>query len=288
MYEKVAKISLLGTFLRVFADKNLNKIAKTAFNSIVSNFFGKQYKAARHPGLTPVSQVDHALDGKIPFTPSKVSVYLDFTFFWIRTAGFFLKRRLKAEAASMIEAMGRLYEFAAEVYTKNLSTTRRPRYLRSFHFMLIHAFDPHLMCIPSLHVMVVICTYTKFRAAAGGLFAEQSAELKMEAQEITEAVLYIKQHSVNCISAALYAMTRFNPDLFPPEEAEDFVSGLFADASLLEEPADAACLRGYMLRLYRKFLAEGAAAASWEEPLLEFLRQSPLNEKRMPPVIRRV
>jgi hypothetical protein len=214
--------------------------------------------------------VDHPLDERIPFLPERVEIYLDFVAFWIRTAGFLIKIALVPAAADFIASIGKLYAFAAEVYARNLSTTVRPRYLKSVRFVLIHAFDPHLMCIPSLHVMVVIGVYTRFAALvrpAGDTFSSQRTELKAGALAITEAVLYVKQHSVNCISAALYAMTRFDAALFPPEEAADFVSRLFVDGTLNAE--DAALIREHILALYRRFLTEGSA--SWEEPLLTFL-----------------
>jgi hypothetical protein len=174
--------------------------------------------------------------------------------------------------------MGRLYAFAAGVYTRNLSTTRRPRYLGSLRFVLIHAADPHLMCIPSLHVMVMIRSYTGFAAMVRQLGDEEALaprllETRRGALAITEAVLYVKQHSVNCIAAAMYAMSRFDPS-FPPGEAEAFVSGLFTGPGPID-PEDRAVLRDYMLGLYRRFLKEGEGAASWEEPLLRFLRAFP-------------
>ena len=65
-----------------------------------------------------------------------------------------------------IYTMGDLYAFAAEVYKRNMSTTKRPFYIARPRFFVIHMLDPHLMCIPSLHVMVVIHTYLQFIEAA--------------------------------------------------------------------------------------------------------------------------
>jgi hypothetical protein len=124
--------------------------------------------------------------------------------------------------------------------------------------------------------MVVIRTYTKFAAIArsfgdGENLAAQCAELHRGALAITEAVLYVKQHSVNCIAAAMYAMTRFDAALFPPEEATDFASRLFTDATLAAE--DSTRIREHILALYRQFLSQGEGATSWGEPLLAFLRE---------------
>jgi hypothetical protein len=141
--------------------------------------------------------------------------------------------------------------------------------------MLIHAADPHLMCIPSLHVMIVIRTYTKFRAILKEMgedagLASQVDEVRQLALDITEAILYVKQHSVNCIPAAMYVMTCFDPRLFGAEEAEDFVSSIFMRPF---SPEQSAAIRAYIILRYRQFLAEGRGAKDWKEPLLKFLAE---------------
>ncbi|MDR3131023.1 MAG: hypothetical protein LBU18_05695 [Treponema sp.] len=270
-----AKESPAYTVFRVLCRPRLRKAALRAAKSMVYNFFFLQYKAALLPGRIPVSSVDHPLDAEIPFSPKYVAVYLDFVAFWIRAAGFLLSqygRRAEAPVMDFIDTLGQLYAFAAEIYTENLSTTRRPRYYGSFRFVLIHAADPHLMCIPSLHVMVVIRTYTKFRAVIRSMgdeerFAAQLEELRQGALDITEAVLYVKQHSVNCVSASLYAMSRFDPALFPGEEAAGFVSALFTRPG---SPGKSESLRAYIFEKYRQFLDEGKLG-NWKAPLLDFL-----------------
>jgi hypothetical protein len=266
----------------VLASPYLRGTALKAIRAIVYNFFFLQYKAAILPGRTPVSRVDHFLDRKIPFTPGKVAVYLDFVAFWVRALGFLLRhfrRRAREPVRYFIESMGRLYAWAAQVYTKHLSTTERPRYLARPRFVVIHAVDPHLMCIPSLHVMVVIRTYTLFRQilrslGEDGSYAPEIEELKKGALAISEAVLFVKQHSVNCISAAMYAMTRFDRDLFPSEEAELFASELFR---LTLEKEDGEAIRSHILSLYRDFAAEGErSGVDWTEPLLKFLKKMPM------------
>jgi hypothetical protein len=189
--------------------------------------------------------------------------------------------------------MGELYSFASEVYMKNLSTTKRPFYIARPRFFVIHALDPHLMCIPSLHVMVVIHTYTKFLEIAKYLGEEeklkgQAEEVKQGALAISQAILYVKQHSVNCIPAALYAMTCFSPELFPKEEAEAFTNSLFSQASVSKEPQrnvhpssapstrlpdeDVDEIKKYILEVYYRLLEEGKDAEFWGEPILKFLR----------------
>jgi hypothetical protein len=262
--------------------------------SIFYNFFFRQYRRALFPGRIPVSQADHGLDGKIPFTPEWIAVYLDFVPLWIRSLGFLLREygeKAEPGVREFLVSMNSLYRFAAEVYEKNLSTTRRPFYIRRLRFILIHAFDPHLMCIPSLHVMVVIHTYTQFTRIIGSMgggqtYAAQIAEIRRGALDIAEAILYVKQHSVNCVPAAMYAMTRFDRELFPPAAAEDFISRLFAGPAEDEapgkaavlyriDPAAGAAIKDYIRTLYRRFLEEGTGAEPWDTPLVNFLKGLP-------------
>jgi len=273
--------------------------------SILYNFFFCQFRAAFLPGRIPVTKVDHALDGKIPFVPSWVTIYLDFVHFWIRMIAFFLrrfKRKAHAPLRDFIYSIGDLYVFAADVYKKNMSTTKRPFYIARPRFFVIHLMDPHLMCVPSLHVMVVIHTYLQFVEMAKKLgeyekLKEQALEVKQGALAICQAILFVKQHSVNCIPAAMYAMTRFCPELFPPKEAEDFANLLFSPAPYADEavkknrvhPAaapltkineeDKARIKAHIISLYNRFLEEGKTSKTWEEPLLKFLREYSINMK---------
>ncbi|GHU82885.1 hypothetical protein FACS189468_7550 [Spirochaetia bacterium] len=268
--------------VKILINSRLRPAALRCIGLIFKHFFLLQYRAALFPGRIPVSRADHPLDKLIPFSPHWVAVYLDFVAYWIRIAGFLLDQygdRGVEPARDFIESIGKLYTFAVTVYGKNLSTTDRPRYFRRLRFLLIHGFDPHLMCIPSLHVMIVIRSYTAFRAMLRSLGDEEAlageiSRIRRGALDITEAVLYVKQHSVNCISAAMYAMTRFDPPLFPPEEAEGFVSGLFIKGEGMEAE-DCRKIREHIGELYRRFIKEGEAAAEWEKPLLDFLKGLP-------------
>jgi hypothetical protein len=283
-------LSTAAAFCRILSDRHLRPQARRCIASIFYHFFFCQYRAAlaerfKTGGRIPVSQVDHELDGRIPFVPAWVAVYLDFVGFWVRMLGSLLVR-FRAEgrraAADFLDSMGRLYAFAGEVYRKNLSTTRRPFYIRRPRFLLIHLTDPHLMCIPSLQVMAAIHTYTQaariLRDLQGGGGVSPCPDLRQGALDITEAILYVKQHSVNCVAAAMYAMTCFDGEAFPPEEAERFAAGLFAGQS-----AETAVLprisreagkevREYILDLYRRFCGRhSGSGGDWTRPLLDFL-----------------
>ena len=275
---------------------------RPAFNrvipSIFYNFFLRQYHAAFMKRI-PITNVDHPLDEKIPFVPSWVVIYLDFVQFWIRILSFFLRkygRKAYTPIKEFIDSIGNLYSYAAEVYKKNLSTTKRPFYISRPRFFLIHLVDPHLMCVPSLHVMIAIRAYTMFIAIAGKLGVENElkdtiTEMKQGALAICQAILFVKQHSVNCIPAALYAMTCFDEKNFPPEEAERFTMQLFSpapDAGKMPRgcrvhPAaapstkipeeDQTQIKNHILSLYYRFLAERKTVKTWDEVLVKFLRE---------------
>jgi len=222
-------------FAKTLGTPSLRPAALRCIFSIFRNFFFCQFCMALLPGRAPVSRVDHPLDLKIPFAPAWVNVYIDFVAYWVRALTFLLQnfgRRSFGEVRGFLSSMGRLYEFAGQVYRKNLSTTDRPFCIARPRFFMIHLTDPHLMCIPSLHVMVVIFSYAKFAAMLKALgaaekCAAQIEEMRRGALAICQAILFVKQHSVNCIGASIYAMTRFDPALFPHEEAEAFCACLF-------------------------------------------------------------
>jgi hypothetical protein len=274
--------------IRSFLKKRLRKAFVSCGFTVMRFFFLPQYRALLFPKRIPVSRSDHPLDNRIPFNPRWVNVYLDFVAFWIKIAGFLLAQYGKKgvePAFEFIRSIERLYVFAVQVYRKNLSTTDRPRYLKGIRFFLIHLTDPHLMCIPSLHVMIVIRVYTAFRRILSLIndqdrFAPEIASVKRQALNITQAILYVKQHSVNCVSAAMYAMSRFDPDLFPQEEAETFVQNLFSSRSGLPKgdavkAKDVPEIREHILTLYRRFIEEGKKAGHWTEPLIGFLASLP-------------
>jgi len=283
------------TVLNVLIHPRLLFRAIRCISVIIRKFFLFQYRSALFPHI-PVSRAEHSLDDRIPFNPGFIRIYLDFTAFWIRIVGFlsiYHGKRGRLLAADFIASITRLYTFAFQVYQKNLSTTDRPRYKKGFHFRLIHLTDPHLMCIPSLHVMLMVHSYTIFRHCIRCLGEEEAlrslaGKVFSGALVITEAVLYVKQHSINCIAAALYAMNQFDPALFSGDDAEVFVYGLFGTKDIPDEyapfytgqlvdPKDTAWLREHIISLYRFFME--TKTADWTVPLLEFLKTLPLEFK---------
>ena len=249
--------------------------------SILYNFFYLQYRGAMFRKRVKVSCVAHPLDEEIPFTPSWINVYMDFSPFWVRTQGFLADTFGKAadpHIEGFIRNIGELYRQAAVVYKRNFSTTRRPFYLGKPGFFSIHIMDPHLMCIPSLHVMVVVLTYRKTRQILRALsvekeYGDELESVRRRAIDITESILYIKQHSINCIAAGLYAMTCFDEQLFPASEAYDFVDGLFMNGGPVSALSRTA-IKNHILTLYQSFLDARPEQGNWEQPLLDFLELS--------------
>jgi len=298
-YDSVYSETFFYTFLQTLKSPQLRSSGVKCVLSALKNFFLRQYQAALMPGRIPVAKADHFLDDRIPFNPSWVAVYLDFVNFWVRTLSFFLKRygrKAYKTSCDFIESIGGLYAYAGEVYRKSLSTTKRPFYIASPRFALIHLLDPHLMCIPSLHVMIAVYTYRMFSVFAKqlggeGEYKEQMSEMRNGAAAICNAVLFVKQHSVNCIPTALYAVTCYAPELFTPDEAEAFIELLFVSAdtvnnapngsrvrtspAILLPEADIAAIKGHILALYRTLLSEKETGKTWDEPVLNFLRSMP-------------
>jgi hypothetical protein len=228
-----------------------------------------------------IVNVDHPLDSTIPLDPSRIGKYLDFVRLWMGSFYYLWKRcgsRSEAALTRYIDAIRELYSDAGSVYWKVHTTTTRPAKNYDLRFALIHATDPHQNCVPSLHVLIVVANWRLALATARELGAEEELgpwieSLRREAVAITESVLFVKQHSVNCIGASLYYLARRGPRL-GDELVRSFVRELFAAAPGAPDPAfDAGALRARILEVYEELDASYAARAdaAWREPILEFI-----------------
>lgn len=250
------------------------------FMTVIKNYLMRQFLNKWHVTHIPVVHVDHPLDKRVPFLPRKVGVYFRFINFWIEPLSMLIRRygywRGSLLCRPWLIAITRVYQSGGKVYARILSTTDRPNCTDDKQFRLIHRADPHLLCVPSLHIAIIVLCFTYNRA----LFDREdigdddktrwNTSLYGEAVAIAESVLYIKQHSVNCIPAALYMMTMQFPDLVQQETVERFIADLFAAESEVAAD-DAAAIRAHILTLYREYLARGKTAAHWEEPILAWL-----------------
>lgn len=276
-----AAFSASRTFRRMFFipanRKELPQLAKT----VVSNFFIIQQKQKFKITNIPVVHVDHNLDSQIPFAPSKVKIYLDFVWFIARTMDVLFCRLEKEKAISALaefeKFITKLYREAGTIYSKTLTTTDRPKYFASPRFVIIHAFDPHLLCVPSLHVAIVAGTWAFVRKIlkTTGMNEYEAQEILDEiysgAIKISESVLYVKQHSINCVTAALYFLTAINEkNFFSEKDAENFIEKLFQDSTDIF-PSDVLEIHEYMKKMYKNLIKDNKKTENWQAPIFSWL-----------------
>ena len=255
--------------------------------TVIIDFFLLQFKVKWGWKKTSIAQVTDVIDEGIPFLPEKSDIYLDFINFWIRSLNFTVLRLGRKKAlphlAGFMAAIGTAYHEAARVYKIRMSTTPRPAVGKNKNMQTIHRLDPHLLCVPSLHVGVVVLTHTFFTAVfrQEGLSQEEqeqySTELWEGAVEIAETVLYVKQHSVNCIPAALYMMTQLLKDQFTIQAAINFIDCLFVDTSHISAE-QGKVIRNHIHYMFDRLLLEGCNEEDWIEPVLRWLMSQPVTE----------
>jgi hypothetical protein len=95
-------------------------------------------------------------------------------------------------------------------------------------------------------------------------------ELYDGAIEITETVLYVKQHSVNCIPAAIYLVVKNFEEWISVDDGRKFIKSLFLKPEGFSD-SQATEIRNYILNSYEKYLIEGEKSEHWYEPLWNFL-----------------
>jgi hypothetical protein len=241
-----------------------------------------------------VVNVDHPLDSTIAFDPGRVGKYLEFVKLWMGSFHRLWEEygdRALPLLVAYVDSIRGLYADAGSVYKLVHTTTTRPAKNVNLHFAVIHALDPHLNCVPSLHVLIVVANWRlaaglvaamRERGASRGPAAERRLdswieELRLEALAITDSVLFVKQHSVNCIGASLFYLLRRGPG-FGEAELGPFVRDLFAGLGpegypRRDPPANAEALRARALEVCRDMEASFAARpdSGWRGPILEFI-----------------
>lgn len=207
----------------VLAKPLLLKAALGVAFEAVRLFFLPQWACAifRH---RPVHWVDDPLDERLPFMPETARLYLSFIALWMN-AVFHIERaygkRAHSELALYLDYVKKLYQDAGRVYLRAHSTTKRPGRSPNLQNAIIKVLDPHLNCIPSLHVAIVLGAWDRARSVIAGLdgdFQQASgqswlAALYEHAHSITETTMLMKQHSVNCVGASLWYLSRTAPGL---------------------------------------------------------------------------
>lgn len=292
-------IDSYGAFLPYLIIPFRLKSAKVLFRflrTVVRDFFWLQFSVKWRFKTIPVLDVSHPLDELIPFTPDKVKIYLNFTNFWIRPMTL-LFRRLGVKKAlpycieylSLIETA---YANAAKVYRFCMTTTKRPDYKTDAAFKMIHAFDPHLLCVPSLHVAIVILSSVYYADVfKNDDFTKEerktyTAELREGARRIIESVLYVKQHSVNCIPAAMYMMLYVLKNRFTISTGIDIINSLFADDETLSD-TDKKKISAHIHFMFERLLLEGANENDWTVPVKRWLKSYARSKNIVLPLDRR-
>ena len=256
--------------------------AAAAFRYVATaacKFFIFQYMEKLHLLHVPVKNVDHELDDRIPFKPELLSIYMDFINYWIRCMAM-LERRFGIYqgaklCAEYLRYLTLVYAEAYTMYRECMTTTRRPPCSKK-RIKALRKADPHYMCVPSLHIAIICLTFSFYRMIfvrerfTEGEKERWNRELYERAVQIAESVLYLKQHSVNCIPAAMYMLTRIAPELFTPTDATAFIHRMFSTAQDIDEK-DKKAISDYMEFIYERFLLEGSLEDDWRSPVIRWL-----------------
>ncbi|MBQ0039670.1 MAG: hypothetical protein KBS64_04525 [Treponema sp.] len=247
---------------------------------VIYKFFLLQYFEKFHLYRIPVKNVDHQLDSTVPFREDTEPVYLDFINYWIRPLTMMVRRLgyFKGIKFSInyLRTISYTYNHAYKVYKKHLTTTRRPkgetRAVRN-----IQKADPHYCCVPSLHIAVIILTisFYKKHLDRDDLTEQEKKEWNEEIYShgvaIAESVLYMKQHSVNCIPAAMFMMTMILPDYVERGFIEGFINDLFVNSNdVTDENKDK--IRRYILDFYSNLMEQCKNPDMWHTHVLEWIK----------------
>lgn len=290
---KYEKAGFRHAFIVAMSSPRILFAALSCTVTVIKDFFLSQSPLRPKKITPPYVWIDHELDERIAFAPEWVTPYFRFIPMWVCGVSWYrltFGRRTNRMVTKTVLEFRQLYKEASRVYKKCQSTTRRPPAVKgSKAFGVIHKMDPHLNCLPSLHVMVVTLAAWRIsrliREASGDdpLYYPVINSLYAEARQITESILYVKQHSVNCIPAALFAMRHLQPG-FETEFGEEFMKTLF-DGTLpqVEGRAD---ITQHLLNLYGEFNSawESGKYPDFQGVLLDFLSrylETPASEKNI-------
>lgn len=229
-----------------------------------------------------IVSVDHKLDKKIPFVPENVFIYMDFVNFFCRIMRMFVKKLGIKKGMPIniriINFIRTLYENATKIYLYALTTTERPFYLKKPKFFLIRFMDPHLLCVPSLHVAIVIGVWAKVRKILlENLFSTEENEKILNeiyygSIAITESVLYVKQHSINCVAGALYMLSSaYEENFFSEEDCKTVINDLLNNSDDVSNE-DKTEIQKYIKEKYTELYNEyKKSQCEWVKPLHNWL-----------------
>lgn len=216
MDNRIINLSLVRAVLTFLIKKETRKTGLIFIGTIAATFFIPQFQSRLKIKKRKIVNVDHELDELIPFSTDYMKIYMGFIPLWIKSIYFLYVEFGNISlplVSEYINKIGELYRSGFDVSNSCQSTTTRPRSGRNIPLKMIHWADPHLHCVPSLHVMIVCFNHLRIETFIKELAGETSgyeAELdylKNQAVLITNSILFMKQHSINCIPAGLFAIS---------------------------------------------------------------------------------
>lgn len=245
--------------------------------SVVIHFFLPQFQTALKLSRRPVVNVDHPLDSLVPFRPEYLGVYLSFINLWVDPLLHLYEVHGKKFIPSFVEflkELDRLYREAGEIYRTVQSTSRRPGGKIGLRFTLVRMVDPHLHCVPSLHVVIIIMSLHSIKKFCGELGGTPQRRSFNDAHynhgiRIMESILLVKQHSVNCIAAGMFLSVASIPGI-TSREVKKIVRDMF--------PAKNGCVKNphkihvYINSLFDEFLSRYNKGTDVKTVLVEFLK----------------
>jgi hypothetical protein len=273
---RIANLNVINAALIFLGKKETRKTGFKFLGTLITKFFLPQYQSRIRVRKRKLVNVDHELDKLIPFSIDYFKIYMSFSHLWIRSI-YFLYREFGNRSLPQIEqylrTISQLYKNGFNVSDRCQSTTTRPGSGRNIKLKLLHWVDPHLHCVPSLHVMVVCFNHIRIDSIIKELTGSTEGyevELKYLANQailITNSILFMKQHSINCIPAGLFALSEDCPE-FKDEYAFDLIENLkkinMESIDRFEEIAS------YIAELYTDF-QELSKSGSNREILINFL-----------------
>jgi len=213
---KIENLNVIKAALIFLSKKETRKTGSKFLGTLVTKFFLPQYLSRIRVRKRKIVNVDHELDKLIPFSLEYFKTYMSFSHLWIKSIYFLYKEfgnRALPLIGKYLRTIDQLYKNGFDVSDRCQSTTTRPDPGKYIKLRLVHWVDPHLHCIPSLHVMVVCFNQLRIgtiiqelTGSARGYEAELEY-LENQAINITNSILFMKQHSINCIPAGLFALS---------------------------------------------------------------------------------
>jgi hypothetical protein len=245
--------------------------------TVLLYFFVPQFQTAMKLSRRPVINIEHPLDSLIPYSPEYLDVYLSFVNLWLDSLLHFYNIKGKSFIPSFIEFINdinRLYFDAGLIYKTMQSTSRRPRGSSGFKMSLVRLVDPHLHCVPSLHVAVVIFALHSIKKYSRQFSENPAQETLLEAhydhgRQIMESILLVKQHSINCVAAGLFFCTAAFPEI-AADEIKKIVRDMFTQpGSCVDDPRE---IHLYIESLYSIFSSHLQNGHDSKAILVEFLK----------------